>query len=1188
VGDWIVAMFQSNKLAQWLSATVISLIVIFSYPLSSQALYTVNSGDTLILETQSGIPYTISDSSVIINGLVRIYEINGSGVRTGNGGYLVINSSGGINLGSTGSLNANAAILGGNGGFITLNGSTLTINGLITTNGLGSGRGGVINLIGNTIDIGSVAVLSARSGSSSSYGGKIDIDGSGLVTVANGATLATSGLSNGTSNLIEISGAGVNLDGLVNATGVGSGDGGTVTIIATTSGTFIGNTSQVLAYSSNGNGGSVNLDGNVTVEGSVQAHSGANGKTGGVITITGSNTESLTVQNGGILYVNGRTGTATSTGNAGTIDVDTGSVNLANGYVKAEGGWNGGHAGTIDIRSTNGNITVGNGMQVLATGDTAGTVLLSATGGNVNINSGGAVKSQGDTSSTLTLSGNAITVAGLLEAGGWQDNNGGTLNITSNTTDVTISSGGVVSSRGGSLAATNGGDVNINASRDIILSGATSGSDNNRPNDAHIRVYGNAFGGTLGQGGVITLTAGDDFLANEYVTVNANGTSVPSGSTFTKSVINITAANTATIDGIYQAGGRLNSNGGGGLINITAGNNITIDATSALKASVSDVLVGATGDGGRIDITSTNGNIGISGGSTVIGGVTRGLMDFSSGTTGDGGQLNITANNGIITLAGVNLNGSGGSNGGVINLLASSNINIDALSSLITSGIATATKNRIIMQGNSVSMLGSLTATSSAGGGGYVQIVNNGAAITGSPAAGINVNGSTQGGTIYLTGTSVDTAGNYNYGDAHVVLEGTTGNVIVDQTLTARELTLKANGSTVSANADFSNVGMINASGNVISITGSSGNMAIGNMTSTGNTTLLASNGSMTLGSGKTLTSSGGALSMTTGAGSNGNITNSGAALSGASGITLSADGNLTGTSGSYSGTITATADNISLTASSGNMSGGNMSAQSIALTTNSGDYTQISGTTLTSKNGNDGGSVSINANGSISFAGSGGTDIDVTANTTNGGLGGGISLTAGQNVTLTGNLDSRGYLRTSNSTGHGGNITISAGSAYVQNSASQLLLSSDYNGAVNGATRLNGNGGNTSISANSIQINASSADYAIISTGHNNTKNNQDGGNGGTVTLTSTTFIDLNSTLGKYTNTSGGTAGKNGIGGSGGNVNLNHAVGQRTIDLYNSSVGSTGSFYRSGGTFNGGSGSNGTNGVLYFNGVAQ
>ena len=381
------------------------------------AQYVVNAGDTVIIETLAGTPHTINDSSITINGLVRIYEIDGVGTRTGNGGYLILNSTGGLTVGSAGSINANAYSSGGNGGVITLNGNLLTINGGLTANGLGAGRGGIINMIGNTINVNSLANIQARAGAATSYGGEIDMDSTGIVTLANGSILSTSGLSDGTSNLIEITGNGVNLNGLINATGLGTGTGGTITVIATTNGVVIGNTSQVLAYSSNGNGGAINLDGDVTVEGSVQAHSAADGKTGGVI--TGTNSESLAVQNGGILYVNGRTGYTGSAGHGGTIDVDTGSVNLANGYVKADGGWTGANGGTIDIRSTNGDITVGNGMQVLATADQNGTVLLSATGGALNINAGGSVKAQGNSGTTLTLNGDSVTISGLAEAGGW-------------------------------------------------------------------------------------------------------------------------------------------------------------------------------------------------------------------------------------------------------------------------------------------------------------------------------------------------------------------------------------------------------------------------------------------------------------------------------------------------------------------------------------------------------------------------------------------------------------------------------------------------------------------------------------------------------------------------------------------------------------------------------------------------
>ena len=1172
-----------------LSAVLATTIGLGSFtPVFAQ--YVVNAGETVILETLAGTPHTINDSSITINGLVRIYEINGVGTRTGNGGYLILNSTGGLTVGSAGSINANAYASGGNGGVITLNGTLLTINGGLTANGLGAGRGGIINMIGNTINVNSMAVIQARAGSATSYGGEIDMDSTGVITLANGSVLSTSGLSNGTSNLIEITGTGVNLNGLVNATGLGSGDGGTITVIATTNGVVIGNTSQLLAYSSNGGGGAINLDGDVTVEGSVQAHSAANGQTGGVITITGTSGESLAVQNGGILYVNGRTGYAGSAGHAGTIDVDTGSVNLANGYVKAEGGWTGGNAGTIDIRSTNGSITVGNGMQVLATGDNNGTILLSATGGALNLNAGGSVKAQTNQNSVLTLSSNGgVTIAGLAEAGGWQNNHGGTLNINSlSNTDVTISSGGIASARGGQTGVTNGGNINISSARDVFLTGATSGANTDRPNDAHIRVYGNESGGTLGQGGVITINAGDDFVANEFVTVNANGTTVPSGATYTKGVIDLNITDTATIDGIFQVGGRASGHGGGGLIDISAGNDITVDSTSVLEASVSNFLGTATGDGGRIDITSTNGDITVNGGSTVIGGVTRGLIDFSSGTTGDGGQLNVTANNGNVTFTNANLVGTGADFGGIVNLIAGNTLNVNALSTVSTTGLADATRNRIDVQGNNLSINGVLNANATSGGGGYIKITDGNSTINGSTSGTLNVAGATQGGTIHLVGTSVNTASAQNYGDAAVILEGTSGNVVVDQTITSRSLTMNSTGGTVTGNANFSNAGTLHGSGNTMTITGTSGDMTVGTLTSPGNITATTNSGNMVLASGESVTSSG-ALDLT----ASGTLTNSGSDLSASSGIGLtSTGGSINGIGGSYTGTVTGTANNgaFSLTSDSGNLTVQSIDAESITLNVNSGSYLQTATGLLRTVNGNDGGDVSIYASNNISFqgAGSGGTTINTSANSSNGGLGGSVRLSSNQDIILNGDINTQGYVRSNNQNGSGGNFTASAGGAYTQNSGARLLLSS--NSLSTNTNNATGNGGNVSVTANSITFNNSSGNDSILSTGYDTTRRNNDGGDGGSVLFDSATFIDMNDggTNGYYFNITGGDGtGRRGDGGDGGNVNLNYGT-TLSIERINRSADGSGNFWREGGAGGSNGGVDGADGTLHFNGVLQ
>ena len=576
------------------------------------------------------------------------------------------------------------------------------------------------------------------------------------------------------------------------------------------------------------------------------------------------------------------------------------------------------------------------------------------------------------------------------------------MNINSlNNTDVTINSGGIVSSRGGQTGVSNAGNINISASRDVILNGATSGANLDRPNDAHIRAYGNESGGSLGLGGVITINAGDDFVSNEFATVNANGTTVPSGSTYTKGVIDINATDTANIDGIYQVGGRASGSGGGGggLIDISAANDITVDSTSVLEASVSNSSGSATGDGGRIDVTSTNGDIAINGGNTVIGGVTRGLIDFSSGTTGDGGQLNVTATNGAVTFANANLVGTGNNDGGVINVLANANLDIDALSVFATTGGTSASNNLINLNGGSVNNLGTLNANSGSGSGGTIHITNNSAYTLNSSSGTLNTSGATDQGTQHFTGTSIATGSNYSFSNGTLILEASNGNVSISNDISAQNLDFRANAAG----------GTITIGGNTLTAqsgAGVGGNVTLAANSNTnlnGSTTINAQATGSNLGGNVNITSTNGTYAMASGAA----IATNGA--SGASNNKVNISANTINSSGTYNlrpvnGT---TGGDFSMTAGSGGMSVGgsittgyasglnNVNGGSTTLIANSGGNISLTG--LVSQNG---------------YNGNGG-NLDITTN-------------GGGDVTI-GTDSATNYLQAYGSYGDGGNTTITA-----------------------------------------------------------------------------------------------------------------------------------------------------------------
>lgn len=191
------------------------------------ANYVINSsttwGDTTLVAGDT-LHITSTGTLNLVNGI----QGGDLTMTLGAGDFLRIDSGGILDLSATG--------LGGSGGILNIFdsgvGTSVIINGLIRSNGLGSGNGGRISINADTITVGNNATIQALAGATG-LGGSINLNQTtGILSIGTNATINTSGGTNATSNLITLQGDGVAMDGQLIANGLGTADGGHITMIS--------------------------------------------------------------------------------------------------------------------------------------------------------------------------------------------------------------------------------------------------------------------------------------------------------------------------------------------------------------------------------------------------------------------------------------------------------------------------------------------------------------------------------------------------------------------------------------------------------------------------------------------------------------------------------------------------------------------------------------------------------------------------------------------------------------------------------------------------------------------------------------------------------------------------------------------------------------------------------------------
>jgi filamentous hemagglutinin family protein len=534
----------------------------------------------------------------------------------------------------------------GSGGVLELDAPRLVLvsGGRLQADNSGSGVGGTLQLnVAESVSISgqsphqdpfignSPSGLFAESVNTGT-GGTIEVNTATLSLADGGRIEISTRPAGGAGGAVVINAADVTVGdgGLIRGDALGAGDAGTIAINAQTlrlhDGGFVSSSSL-----DSGSAGdiTVNAQDSITVTGSNAATSSSittnafSSGNGGRITL---NAPALTVSEGGRIQsgvginpdVPGLPA-ATAETRAGSIAIQTDSLNLSAGGQISTQSENAGQAG--DINLTSGSLAISG-----VPGDVKSGLFSTAAGSGA----GGSLTVAAD---SVAMSGGAINASSAGEG------DGGSINLSANTLNLTNGAELGTSTAG----AGSGGEVDVRVSGTVAIDGEDSDGFSSG-------VYTRADGS--GDGGAIDVTAAQVLLTDTGVLTSANSGSGDGGR------IGVAATR------IEVDGGRISTDavdGDAGEIDLS-GSELTLRGGGQVTSSTS-----GAGSGGRIDVAVTggfavDGNGGGAGGS--------GLSSLAGGS-GAGGDIDVAAN--VITLdnaATLTAESTGSGNAGDIHVAA--------------------------------------------------------------------------------------------------------------------------------------------------------------------------------------------------------------------------------------------------------------------------------------------------------------------------------------------------------------------------------------------------------------------------------------------------------------------------------------------------------------------------------------
>ena len=723
-------------------------------------------------------------------------QVNGGNNQTAvtTAGTVFINAAGAVSIGTLNTSNpaddlgvfargaavtatSGSGFVAGNGGTITITGSSVTLAGATVHGGETEG-GGTVNVTGGNAG---TITLTATSGNVNILGG---INDQGVAAYGGSSALATGG-AGGNAGTITITASGSVIAGSINADGGDTisgpgGAGGAITIDAST----------ITLYRARARGGETAA----TSAGSVAGGSVtliATGNSANVITLLGNNSD-LSGSSSSVVY--------------NTLTTSAGEVGVTDPLNTAVGGTFSGSGGNLVIEGSTGGAPL-QGAILLANGSTGGSVPPStavAGGTNFSIAAGGSTGAGG----TVTILGSIVAADSGVENLRLAAANG-TLTVSGNTGSTTGNALSSLVLAGGGGGITIVGDVSSSSITDqrttgsLTIDGAISTSSFTTP-----------------AGNTVLLNLASLFTASSHVSLSGSYL-LTSGGNFSSDTLTLTGTtviSTASNNGALTIGSvngafDLSLNAGTGAVAFNAIGTQT--ALGNLAISAGTISLGSVTTTGAQSYT---GAMTVGGTYTANGFSTTGAVVMAGATTINGGTGDITLGstvNGPFSLALVSSNGNiffGGSVG-------TTSARVPSLS--ITGA------NNATVQNNSSLLVDQFTATNVAGTIDFgnhslesddivaIQATSvEGRIITTSSAT---INADTVSGTIQGSSVSVTASGAVN-----AAVTADTANISGDSFSGSVQATRSAN---IAANNDISASVTVSSGGATLSGTNVSGSV---------------------------------------------------------------------------------------------------------------------------------------------------------------------------------------------------------------------------------------------------------------------------------------------------------------------------------------------------------------------------
>ena len=692
---------------------------------------------------------------------------------------------------------ANGDITGAGGIAATETATAEAVNGAVNLAGgivgttVKTVAGGDIDYTGDALAIGSLELTTAT--------GHIDVGGS-VISRTQDITLKT---TNPDAGYIRVGGdvtANANASGTSGHVTVDSADtlevggsvtanGGDVTLVASDDLTVTGGITanqngsgggtvdvqtQKLAVPPTGEVGNIVIGGNVTADKAVyvEAHNNdASAFVEGDVTAKAAWSGAGHPADGAFVTVMGGQGA----GVKGSVTADNGGVN---GGVRIDAG-----AGEAFLGDAAGDTVTASTVTVTGEGATVGTVTASDAV-TVDAKAGQATLAGDVSGTTVSVKGEGIAAQAVTATAGDLTVNGKTGNVTA-----------------GTLSAT--GDVDVDGAA-VTVAGTTAGTDVTIDGTGQVTLTGNVNGASVAvtgtgvdaAGQALTATGGDlavngqtgDVTAG---TLSATGNVDVDGAAVT--LADVTAGTDVTIDGTGQV--TLTGNVNGASVAVTG---TGVDAADkALTATGGDLTVnGQTGDVTTGTLSAANGSIDVDGAAVTVAGTTAGTDvtidgtgDVQTGALAADGAVTVKSVNGALNVAGVR--GKSNAAAASATLLAKTTAtvgDVTATGAVQIAGetglttVGTVTGGSVAVTGTGVDATGqTLTATAGDltvnGKTGNVT-TGAGAAVTIDGTGQVTLTGNVNGGSVAVTGTGVDAAGQaLTATGGDLTVNGKTGNV---------------------------------------------------------------------------------------------------------------------------------------------------------------------------------------------------------------------------------------------------------------------------------------------------------------------------------------------------------------------------------------------------------------------------